>query len=64
MRHMFDDYQLLLICSVVASVLWIWYGAGMCYDLFDQYLYVVYGVSFPVGAFLVKRFRLIEKIKY
>ena len=60
-KHSLDDYQLFLICCVFGSILWVYQGSFMCVTLFDQIIYVVGGVSFPAGAFIVKRYRLIEK---
>ena len=61
MKKKLDDYQLFLVCCVFGSILWVYQGSFMCVTLFDQIIYIVGGVSFPLVALMVKRHRLIEK---
>jgi len=56
-----DDYQLLLVCCVFVSVLWMYIGVGLCVTYLDQFIYAVFPLGFMLAAFFVKRFKLIEK---
>jgi hypothetical protein len=56
-----DDYQLLLVICIFAALLWSWACYGLCWDYFDEIIYAVFPVSFIMIAFVVKKYRLIEK---
>jgi hypothetical protein len=58
-----DDYQLLLICCVFTSMLWLFVFCGSCVTDLDQVLFVSGPLFFMLVAFVVKRFRLITKHK-
>ncbi len=61
MKKKLDDYTLLLVVCVFVSILWTWWGSGICATDLDQFLFVLFPVGLMLTAFFVKGFRLIEK---
>jgi hypothetical protein len=55
-----DEYQKFLAACIIGSCVWIVAGLNACYSFLDEIIYVAVGMSFPVGALLVKKLRLIE----
>ena len=62
-KRLVDDYQLLLVCCVFVSVLWVYVFCGACVTDLDQVIFVAGPLFFMLVAFVVKRLRLITKLK-
>jgi uncharacterized membrane protein YgcG len=62
-KRLVDDYQLLLVCCVFVSVLWVLVFCGACVTVLDQVIFVAGPLFFMLVAFVVKRLRLITKLK-
>ena len=59
-KRLVDDYQLVLVCCVFVSVLWVYVFCGACVTDLDQVIFVAGPAGFMLTAFIIKRFKLLS----
>ena len=52
-----SDSQLLLYCFVFISIVWMFWGMGLCVNDLDQLVYVLFPLSFMAVPVLIDRWK-------
>jgi hypothetical protein len=55
-----DKYYLLMICSLIVTILWTWWGYTKCANELDELILVIYAMGFMAVPYIVKRYHLLD----
>ena len=58
-----DKYNLLMFCSVIVTILWVYANLNTCFIILDQMIMIIYAMGFMLVPYIIRHYHLLDKVK-